>query len=541
MNKSDKFNIALILQDIESLYTGNVQNNITSTAGSLAAGIKKDGFDQKDLAKLMLDQSFDQDPQGIMQKIQNNVSLHYDEIEKLFSKNKDWKGLVALETILTESPDFETFGNSLMNYINSVEKKQPGGIIHKDGEHCDTKHCAEFSNGYLRDLGYGTWGNAWDLNDVELLYSGYDISKRPKMYDENLVSQYNIDASNRFFKEFDSKSLDKNQVYVVNMFYKGSSKQKDAFRDGRDGIAGTHTGYLQYDTATNNWVVVHNIGSTVHVDNFIRLQSGDGKYGITAIFKPVKSKPTAGAKIKKAIRDTGKRANEAFVFLSEHPSPAFFATGGQFETNDNWIDVSVGGKQYKVVLASSEEEKEQGLQNAESLESNEGMLFDYLDQPQRKISFWMKDTTIEIDIVFINDKFKVESVQTGTPLSEELITCKPKNGTIVYVLEVPANSGIEIGDDILIDSNEQDNSENNEKNDPDLVGASLEILGSDGSVQAVLQGGERIFSIKNTKTLVSMAKRAYESQSDSDYKALGRKIFEYMKIQDERDPEYVDN
>ena len=151
----------------------------------------------------------------------------------------------------------------------------------------------------------------------------------------------------------------------------------------------------------------------------------------------------------------------------------------------------------------------------------------------------MKNTTIEIDIVFINDKFKVESVQTGVPLSEELITCKPKDGAIVYVLEVPANSGIKIGDDILIDSNEQDNSENNEEDKSDIVGTSLEVLGSDGSVQAVLQGGERIFSIKNTKTLVSMAKRAYESQSDSDYKALGRKIFEYMKIQNERPEEYV--
>ena len=38
-----------------------------------------------------------------------------------------------------------------------------------------------------------------------------------------------------------------------------------------------------------------------------------------------------------------------------------------------------------------------------------------------------------------------------------------------------------------------------------------------------------------------MAKRAYESQSDSDYKALGRKVFEYMKIQNERPEEYVEN
>jgi hypothetical protein len=142
----------------------------------------------------------------------------------------------------------------------------------------------------------------------------------------------------------------------------------------------------------------------------------------------------------------------------------------------------------------------------------------------------MKDTTIALDIIFINNKLEVESIEKGEPLSERLLTCVPKDGNIVYVLEVPVNSGIKIGDKLSIDG--ETDSEFPED-------AALKILGSNGEVQAVLQGGERIFSIKNTKTLVAMAKRAYESKSDSDYKALGRKIFEYMKIQDERDPEYV--
>ena len=37
-----------------------------------------------------------------------------------------------------------------------------------------------------------------------------------------------------------------------------------------------------------------------------------------------------------------------------------------------------------------------------------------------------------------------------------------------------------------------------------------------------------------------MARRAYESNLDKDYKALGRKIFEYMDIQNKREPEYVE-
>jgi hypothetical protein len=37
-----------------------------------------------------------------------------------------------------------------------------------------------------------------------------------------------------------------------------------------------------------------------------------------------------------------------------------------------------------------------------------------------------------------------------------------------------------------------------------------------------------------------MAKRAYSSELDKDYKALGKKAFKYLHIQDTNTPEYVD-
>jgi hypothetical protein len=44
-----------------------------------------------------------------------------------------------------------------------------------------------------------------------------------------------------------------------------------------------------------------------------------------------------------------------------------------------------------------------------------------------------------------------------------------------------------------------------------------------------LWGGERIFSRKNTKTLIRMSKKANLTKKDSDYKRLGKKMFEYIK------------
>ena len=67
----------------------------------------------------------------------------------------------------------------------------------------------------------------------------------------------------------------------------------------------------------------------------------------------------------------------------------------------------------------------------------------------------------------------------------------------------------------------------------------MKIIGSDGNVQGIIQGGERIFSRANTKVLIRQAKKAYTSNSDSDYKRLGKKMFSYIKQQDNRDPEYV--
>ena len=54
-----------------------------------------------------------------------------------------------------------------------------------------------------------------------------------------------------------------------------------------------------------------------------------------------------------------------------------------------------------------------------------------------------------------------------------------------------------------------------------------------------LEGGERIFSRANTKTLIKFAKKAYSTQSDNDFKALGKRVFKFLDIQDNNEPEYV--
>lgn len=183
------------------------------------------------------------------------------------------------------------------------------------------------------------------------------------------------------------------------------------------------------------------------------------------------------------------------------------------------MKIEIGDKEYNVSLAITEEEKERGLQNKKKLDQDEGMLFIY-DEPQT-VSYWMQDTEVPLDIIFINDELEVISVHQGEPFDETPIT---ENG-VLLVLEVNQNSGIQPGDELEMEDEDK----------PPV----MKVLLPDGSTQMELEGGERIFSRKNTKTLIRMAKRAYNSKLDKDYRALGKKMFQYLKQQNERPAEYV--
>ena len=207
-----------------------------------------------------------------------------------------------------------------------------------------------------------------------------------------------------------------------------------------------------------------------------------------------------------------------------------FGEGGQFDDIDNTIDVEINGKTYTLLHLKSESEKELGLSNVESMEDNEGALFDYSDEPQPEMSFWMKDTTIPLKICFINEDGIVISVHNAKPLSEDLIT--ESSEFVAYVIEVNQGENINPGDETSLGYQ-------NIQDDKELSVNRLYVYGSDGEVQAELLGGERIFSRISSKVIIRKAKKAFASREDKDYKALGRYIFREMDAQDNRKPEYV--
>ena len=188
------------------------------------------------------------------------------------------------------------------------------------------------------------------------------------------------------------------------------------------------------------------------------------------------------------------------------------------------VIINIGNKTYKCQVAKNEEDRRKGLQGIEHLPVDEGMLFVWEDEATREM--WMKNTKIPLDQIAINDDDEVVLVYTAQPEDETLVPFMNAK----YILEVNANSGIVEGDEFEIDDSD------------DLNKYVMKVLAPDGSTQMYLQGGERIVSRKETRTLIKKAKKAYANKG-GDYdrycKSLGKYMFKILKGQDNREPEYV--
>ena len=105
------------------------------------------------------------------------------------------------------------------------------------------------------------------------------------------------------------------------------------------------------------------------------------------------------------------------------------------------IATAKGVARFTVEIADTDATRERGLMFRKSLGAHQGMLFDF-HTPQ-PVSFWMKNTYIPLDMVFIAADGRIVSIaRNAAPLDESPI---PSGGAVTGVLEIRGGRAAEIG------------------------------------------------------------------------------------------------
>jgi uncharacterized membrane protein (UPF0127 family) len=120
-------------------------------------------------------------------------------------------------------------------------------------------------------------------------------------------------------------------------------------------------------------------------------------------------------------------------------SAADFARAAELQTLE--IASKTGVHAFQVEMAITPEEKEHGLMFRRELPDGQGMLFDF--QFDQNVAFWMKNTYIPLDMLFIRSDGRILRIAENTePLSERNI---PSGGPVRAVLEVIGGTAKKLG------------------------------------------------------------------------------------------------
>ena len=105
------------------------------------------------------------------------------------------------------------------------------------------------------------------------------------------------------------------------------------------------------------------------------------------------------------------------------------------------ITSSNGEHRFTVEVARTPEEQAQGLMNRNSVPPDRGMIFPY--DPPAQVSFWMKNTLVPLDMIFIGADGKIGRIAAHTtPMSlDPVASIDP----VSAVLEIAGGRAAELG------------------------------------------------------------------------------------------------
>lgn len=130
---------------------------------------------------------------------------------------------------------------------------------------------------------------------------------------------------------------------------------------------------------------------------------------------------------------------------------AFLPLAAHADDNKLVIKSTNGDHAFTVEVVDTPETRAQGLMFRMDLAPDAGMLFDFNES--RPVSFWMHNTLIYLDMVFITEQGMVANVHANAVPHDD--TSIPSDGPVMYVLEIPGGRaeelGIKAGDKVVHD------------------------------------------------------------------------------------------
>lgn len=99
-----------------------------------------------------------------------------------------------------------------------------------------------------------------------------------------------------------------------------------------------------------------------------------------------------------------------------------------------------GVHRFKVEVARTPEQQSTGMMFRRSLSGGRGMIFPY--QPPQPVAFWMRNTLIPLDLIFIRADGTIARIATARALDESSV---PSGEPVTAVLEIRGGRAAELG------------------------------------------------------------------------------------------------
>jgi uncharacterized membrane protein (UPF0127 family) len=136
------------------------------------------------------------------------------------------------------------------------------------------------------------------------------------------------------------------------------------------------------------------------------------------------------------------------IALLAPAGPAGAVAAGPLPTEKIVIDTARGPRAFRVEVAADDPSRERGLMQRAHLATNAGMLFDF----QRPVmtAFWMKDTPISLDILFVRADGTISTIAANAiPFSTaEILSAEPIRAAIEINGGLAHRMGIAPGDKV---------------------------------------------------------------------------------------------